>query len=55
MLAHKEEVALDDQQDEAGPGVDPEAVREVGADATALDGRQAALDALALPRQLKRH
>jgi len=33
----------------------PELVREVGADATALDGRQAALNALELPRQLKRH
>ncbi|WP_405231341.1 cobalamin B12-binding domain-containing protein [Lentisalinibacter salinarum] len=33
----------------------PELVREVGADATALDGRQAPLEALGLPRQLKRH
>jgi methanogenic corrinoid protein MtbC1 len=33
----------------------PELVREVGADATALDGRQAPLEAVELPRQLKRH
>ena len=33
----------------------PELVREVGADATALDGRQAAVNALQLPRRLKRH
>ena len=33
----------------------PELVREVGADATALDGRQAPLQATGLPRQLKRH
>lgn len=33
----------------------PELVREVGADATALDGRQAPLEAMELPRQLKRH
>ncbi len=33
----------------------PQLTREVGADATALDGRQAPLEALELPRQLKRH
>jgi len=33
----------------------PELVRDVGADATALDGRQATFQATELPRQLKRH
>ena len=33
----------------------PELVRQVGADATALDGREAPLQAVDLPRQLKRH